>query len=42
MDIKVTTRELLTRSLERFSHADIAEKLEVTPKTVRNWEVKED
>ena len=42
MDTKVTTRELLARSLDRYSHAYIAEKLDVTPKTVRNWQVKED
>lgn len=42
MDTKVTTSELLTRSLERYSQADIAEKLNVSSKTVRNWEVKED
>lgn len=42
MDTRVTTRELLNRSLERYSHADIARKLKVTAKTVRNWEVRED
>jgi len=42
MDIKVSTRELLARSLERYSQADIARKLDVTPKTVRSWEVRED
>lgn len=42
MDIKVTTSELLARSLDRYSHSYIAEKLDVTTKTVRNWEVKED
>ncbi|MFK5913620.1 MAG: DNA (cytosine-5-)-methyltransferase [Woeseiaceae bacterium] len=42
MDTKVTTKELLTRSLERYSPTDIARKLNVTAKTVRNWEVKED
>jgi len=42
MDTKVTTSELLTRSLERYSYADIADKLGVTSKTVRNWSVKED
>ena len=42
MDTKVTTSELLARSLERYSYSDIAQKLEVTSKTVRNWEVKED
>ncbi len=42
MDTKVTTRELLARSLDRYSHAYIAEKLDVTPKTVRNWVIKED
>jgi DNA (cytosine-5)-methyltransferase 1 len=42
MDAKVTTSELLERSLERYSYADIAAKLGVTSKTVRNWSVKED
>ncbi len=42
MDAQVTTRELLSLSLERYSQADIAEKLGVTPKTVRLWEVRED
>ncbi len=42
MDTKVSTSELLARSLERHSHSYIAEKLDVTAKTVRNWEVKED
>jgi len=42
MDVKVTTKELLTRSLERYSPIDIARKLDVTAKTVRNWEVRED
>lgn len=42
MDTKVTTKELLSRSLERYSPIDIARKLDVTPKTVRNWEVKDD
>ena len=42
MDTKVTTRELLTRSLERYTQADVARKLGVDPKTVRLWEVRED
>jgi len=42
MDTKVTTKELLSRSLERYSPIDIARKLDVTAKTVHNWEVKED
>ncbi len=42
MDTKVTTRELLNRSLERYSHSYVADKLNVTTKTVRNWQVKED
>lgn len=42
MDTKVTTSELLSRSLERYTQADIAEKLNVSPKTVKNWGVKED
>lgn len=37
MDHKLTTRELLSLSLERYSQADIAQRLGVTPKTVRNW-----
>ncbi len=42
MDAMVTTRELLNRSLERYTYSDIAKKLDVTAKTVRNWEVRED
>ncbi len=42
MDIKVSTRELLTLSLERYSQTDLAKKLNVSPKTVRLWEVRED
>jgi len=42
MDNKVSARELLALSLERYSQADIARKLNVTPKTVRLWEVRED
>jgi DNA (cytosine-5)-methyltransferase 1 len=42
MDTIVTTSELLTRALERYSYTDIADKIGVTPKTVRNWSVKED
>lgn len=42
MDIKVSTSELLARSLDRYSQTDIAKRLKVTPKTVRLWEVKED
>lgn len=42
MDTKVITRELLARSLERYTQADIARKLDVDPKTVRLWEVRED
>ncbi len=42
MDTMVTTRELLTRSLERYPYSDIAQKLDITTKTVRNWEVRED
>jgi DNA (cytosine-5)-methyltransferase 1 len=42
MDTKVNTSELLALSLERYSYADIADKLGVTSKTVRNWSVKED
>jgi len=42
MDYKISTRELLALSLERYSQTDIARKLNVTPKTVRLWEVRED
>ncbi|MDH5190059.1 MAG: DNA (cytosine-5-)-methyltransferase [Gammaproteobacteria bacterium] len=42
MDAKVTTRNLLKIAMERYSPVDIARKLNVTPKTVRNWEVRED
>jgi len=42
MDTKVSTRELLARSLERYSKADVARKLNVSPKTVSLWEVRED
>lgn len=42
MDKKVSTIDLLSLALERYSSLDIARKLNVTPKTVRNWEIKED
>ena len=42
MDAKVTTRELISYARERYTQADIARKLNVTPKTVRLWEVRED
>ncbi len=42
METEVNTRDLLSRSLERYSHSYIAEKLDITTKTVRNWEVKDD
>lgn len=42
MDTKVSTRELLSRARERYTQADIARKLNINPKTVRGWEVKED
>jgi len=42
MDSRVKPRDLLALALNRYSPADIAKKLKVTPKTVRNWEVKED
>ncbi len=42
MDKKVSTRELLALSLERYSQIDIARKLNVSPRTVKLWEVKED
>ncbi len=42
MDTKVSSRELLSLSLARYSQADVARKLGVTAKTVRGWEVRED
>jgi DNA (cytosine-5)-methyltransferase 1 len=42
MDEKVNTRTLLARARERYTQADIARKLNVSTKTVRLWEVKED
>jgi len=42
MDSKVTAKDLLVYALDRYTQADIARKLNVTPKTVRMWEVKED
>lgn len=42
MDTKVTTGELLSQALERYTFADVARKLNVTPKTVKNWQVKEE
>lgn len=42
MDDKVTTASLLAYARERYTQADIARKLNVTPKTIRLWEVKED
>jgi len=42
MDKKVSARNLLMLSLERYSQTDIAQKLEVHPRTVRNWVIKED
>ncbi|MCF6325330.1 MAG: DNA (cytosine-5-)-methyltransferase [Gammaproteobacteria bacterium] len=42
MEIKVCNRTLLTRVRERYSQADIAGKLDVSPKTVRLWEIRED
>lgn len=42
MDSKVTSRNLLALSLERYSQADVARKLKVTARTVRTWEVRED
>jgi len=42
MDSRVTPRDLLEQALYRYSPSDIAKKLNVTPKTVRNWEVRED
>lgn len=42
MNMKASSRELLSLSLERYSQADVARKLNVTAKTVRGWEVRED
>lgn len=42
MDTKVSTRELLSQARNIYSQAYIADELGVTPKTVRNWEVRED
>ena len=42
MDKKVSGLGLLELLLERYSRIDIARKLNVTPKTVRLWEVRED
>jgi len=42
MDDKVTTSYLLAQALERYSQVDVARKLNVTPRTVRGWEVRED
>lgn len=42
MDSKVTAKDLLALARERYTQADIARKLNVTSKTVRLWEVKED
>ncbi|MBL4682105.1 MAG: DNA (cytosine-5-)-methyltransferase [Pseudomonadales bacterium] len=42
MDSKVTSRDLLALSLERYPQADVARKLGVTSRTVRSWEVRED
>lgn len=42
MDISVTTNELLNQALERYTFTDVARKLNITPKTVKNWQVKEE
>lgn len=42
MDTKVTSKSLFNLALGRYSQIDVARKLNVTPRTVRNWEVKED
>lgn len=42
MDVKVAPHDLLGRVLERYSQADVARKLNVTARTVRGWEVRED
>lgn len=42
MDTKLDTKVLLKKALSRYKQADLARKLNVSPKTVRNWEVRED
>lgn len=42
MDTAVTTSELLNQALERYTSTDVARKLNITPKTVKNWQVKEE
>jgi DNA (cytosine-5)-methyltransferase 1 len=42
MDTKVSSKSLFNLALHRYSQADVARKLNVTPRTVRNWEVRED
>jgi len=41
MDTEVNTKVLLSLALGRYTQAEIARKLKVTPKTIRNW-VRED
>lgn len=42
MIMAVNAKEVLSQSLERYSPSEVAKRLNVTPKTVRNWEVRED
>jgi DNA (cytosine-5)-methyltransferase 1 len=37
MDTKVTSKSLFNLALDRYSQADVARKLNVTPRTVGNW-----
>ncbi len=37
MDSKVNSRELLSQALNRYTQAEVARKLKVTPRTIRNW-----
>lgn len=42
MDTKVSSKSLFNLALDRYSQADVARKLNVTTRTVRNWEIRED
>ncbi len=42
MDRKVSSKSLFDLALERYSRAYVARKLNVTARTVRNWEIRED
>jgi DNA (cytosine-5)-methyltransferase 1 len=41
MDTKVSSKSLFNIALDRYSQSDVARKLNVTPRTVRNW-IRED